>query len=139
MSVRRVPPQDAKALMDHEGYAYVDVRSVPEFEAGHPEGAYNIPIAQAGPRGMAPNPDFVAVVTAHFPKDAKLVLGCQSGGRSFHAAQVLLSAGFTDVVDQRAGFEGAWGEPGWRPAGLPTSRSAAPGRDYAALRGAKPA
>ena len=133
MPIRRVPPQDAKALLDGEGYAYVDVRSIPEFEAGHPEGAYNIPVAHAGPRGMAPNPDFVSVVEANFGRDAKLVLGCRSGGRSLQAAQVLQSAGFLNLVDQRAGFEGAGAEPVWRPQGLPTARTAAPGRDYAAL------
>jgi rhodanese-related sulfurtransferase len=134
MPIRRVSPQDAKALIDNEGYAYVDVRSIPEFEAGHPEGAYNIPVAHAGPGGMAANRDFVSVVEANFGKDTKLVLGCQSGGRSLQAAQVLQSAGFTSVVDQRAGFGGAGAEPGWRPLGLPTAQTAASGRDYAALK-----
>jgi rhodanese-related sulfurtransferase len=41
---RRVSPQEAKDLMDKEGYVYVDVRSIPEFEAGHPAGAFNVPI-----------------------------------------------------------------------------------------------
>jgi rhodanese-related sulfurtransferase len=133
MSIRRVSPQDAKALVASDGYVYVDVRSIPEFEGGHPEGAYNVPVAHAGPGGMAPNGDFVAVMEKGFGKDAKLVLGCRSGGRSFHAAQVLQSAGFANLVDQRAGFEGAGSEPGWRPAGLPTAANAEPGRDYASL------
>jgi rhodanese-related sulfurtransferase len=134
MPVRRVSPEDARALMDHEGYVYVDVRSIPEFEAGHPEGAYNVPIAHLGPGGMAPNPDFVDVMERAFAKDAKIVLGCQSGGRSLHAASILQSAGFTNVVDQRAGFGGSGREPGWRAKGLPTSTTPAPGRDYGALR-----
>jgi rhodanese-related sulfurtransferase len=134
MPIRRVPPQDAKALVDGEGYAYVDVRSIPEFEAGHPEGAYNVPLAHAGQGRMTPNADFVAVMEANFAKDAKLVLGCRSGGRSLQAAQVLQSAGFVNLVDQRAGFDGAGAEPGWRPQGLPTASVAAPGRDYAALK-----
>jgi rhodanese-related sulfurtransferase len=133
MPIRRVSPQDAKALVDADGYVYVDVRSVPEFEAGHPEGAYNVPIAHAGPGGMAPNPDFVSVMDRSFGKDAKLVLGCRSGGRSLQGAQVLQSAGFVNLVDQRAGFEGAGAEAGWRPAGLPTAKAAAAGRDYASL------
>jgi rhodanese-related sulfurtransferase len=134
MPIRRVSPQDAKTLMDSEGYAYVDVRSIPEFEAGHPEGAYNIPVAHAERGGMAANRDFVPVVEAAFGKDAKLVLGCQSGGRSFQAAQILQSAGFSDVVDQRAGFGGGGGEAGWRAAGLPTAKAASAGRDYEALK-----
>ena len=134
MPVRRVSPEDARALMDREGYVYVDVRSIPEFEAGHPEGAYNVPIAHLGPGGMAPNPDFVDVMEKTFAKDARIVVGCRSGGRSLQAASILQSVGFTDVVDQRAGFEGAGGEPGWRPKGLPTSIDPEPGRDYHALR-----
>lgn len=133
MPIRRVSPQDAKALMDKEGYAYVDVRSIPEFEGGHPEGAYNVPVAHAGPGGVSANREFVAVMETNFGKDAKLVLGCQSGGRSFQAAQVLQSAGFSNVVDQRAGFGGAGGEAGWRGQGLPTAQAAAAGRDYASL------
>ena len=39
MAVNRVSPEEARDLMDKEGYAYLDVRSVPEFEAGHPTGA----------------------------------------------------------------------------------------------------
>ena len=35
MPVKRVSPEDAQRLMDKEGYVYVDVRSIPEFEAGH--------------------------------------------------------------------------------------------------------
>jgi rhodanese-related sulfurtransferase len=132
MSVRRVSPEEAKALID-QGYVYVDVRSIPEFEAGHPEGAYNVPIAHLGRAGMAPNADFLTVVEKTFAKDARLVLGCKSGSRSLQAASILQSVGFTNVVDQRAGFDGAPGSPGWRVQGLPTSSTAAPGRDYETL------
>ena len=88
---------------------------------------------------MVPNPDFMSVVEKSFAKDAKLVLGCKSGGRSLRAAGMLEAAGYTQVIDQRAGFEGTMdpqggAEPGWRPRGLPTSREAAPGRSYDALK-----
>ncbi len=130
--MRRVPPEQAKALMD-EGYAYIDVRSVPEFEQGHPQGAYNVPLAHMGPRGMAPNADFLNVMQRHFPTDAKLVIGCQSGGRSLQAASILASAGYESVVDQRAGFGGTAAEAGWRALGLPTATQAEPERSYEAL------
>ena len=132
MPLTRVSPDEALELMRTEGYAYVDVRSVPEFEAGHPEGAYNVPLLDMGPTGMTPNPAFLEVVKAHFAPDAKLVLGCKAGGRSLQAATQLLAAGYQNVVDQRAGFDGH-GEPGWAPKGLPVSRAAAPGRAYAEL------
>jgi rhodanese-related sulfurtransferase len=136
---RRVSPQEARELQEKEGYVYVDVRSVPEFEAGHPTGAFNVPLLHMGPAGMAPNPEFLDVMQKAFPRDAKLVVGCKAGGRSARAAAMLESAGYTSVVDQRAGFEGAQDpsgrvEPGWRPAGLPVSREAAPGRDYEGLK-----
>lgn len=134
MAIKRISPDEACALVDDQGYAYLDVRSVPEFEAGHPKGAYNVPLLHVGPGGVSPNPDFLAIVQKAFPPDAKLVLGCKAGGRSLKAAEMLQAAGFTAVVDQRAGFEGGGGEPGWRPRGLPTSTEAAPGRAYDGLR-----
>jgi rhodanese-related sulfurtransferase len=120
--------------MTEDGYVYVDVRSIPEFEAGHPEGAYNVPIAHMGPAGMSPNPEFMAIMEKSFPKDAKIVVGCKAGGRSLQAATQLLTSGFTDVIDQRAGYAGAH-EPGWSASGLPTSQKAAPEKTYSGLGG----
>jgi rhodanese-related sulfurtransferase len=135
MAIKRISPDEARTLVDEQDYVYVDVRSVPEFEAGHPSGAYNIPLLHMGPGGASPNPDFLSVVQKAFSLDAKLVLGCKAGGRSLKAAEMLQAAGFTAVVDQRAGFEGGGGERGWRPLGLPTSMEAVPGRAYDGLRG----
>lgn len=133
MPVKRVTPQEAKALMD-EGYVYVDVRSIPEFEKAHPAGAYNVPLLHMGPNGMSPNSDFASVMQKRFPKDAKLVIGCKMGGRSAQASQVLESLGYTQVVDQRGGFEGQPGNPGWVPAGLPVATSVDADHTYAALK-----
>jgi rhodanese-related sulfurtransferase len=131
--VRRVSPQEAKDLIDQEGYVYVDVRSIPEFDAGHPTGAYNVPLNHMGAMGMTANPEFMAVMEKAFPRDTKLVLGCQSGGRSLRAAVMLEQAGWTSVVDQRAGFQGH-AEPGWRPAGLPVSKDAPADHTYEGLK-----
>jgi rhodanese-related sulfurtransferase len=121
-------------LIEKEGYVYVDVRSVPEFEQGHPTGAYNVPLLNMGASGMTPNADFITVMEKSFPKDAKLVVGCKGGGRSLRAASLLLAAGFQDVVDQRGGFDGSPADPGWRPAGLPVSVDAPTDHRYEALR-----
>lgn len=140
MTVKRVSPNEADQLVRERGYVYVDVRSIPEFEAGHPAGAYNIPIMHKTAAGMQPNVEFIDVVTAVFPRDAKLVLGCRSGNRSLRAAQILLQAGYEHVVDQRAGTAGArdaFGqlqEAGWEAAGLEIGTEAEPGRVYEALR-----
>lgn len=139
MTVKRVSPLEAAALLEDEGYAYLDVRSIPEFDEGHAGGAFNIPLLHATPSGMRPNGDFMSVVEAVFPKESKLVVGCRSGNRSLRAAEALLAAGFANVVDQRAGHEGArdaFGqlhEPGWRAAGLEVAREAEPERSYEAL------
>ena len=133
----RVSPAEALELIA-KGYTYVDVRSEPEYAAGHPKGALNVPVAVVVGGGMQPNPRFVEVIQKLFPKDAKLVVGCKAGGRSMKAAELLTSAGFSDVVDQRAGWDGlrdAFGklsEPGWAPAGLP-SETATPGGSYEEL------
>jgi rhodanese-related sulfurtransferase len=137
MSVKRVSPEEAQKLMNDEGYVYVDVRSVPEFEAGHPTGAFNVPWMHLDSTGYSENPDFVAVMERTFGKGAKVVLGCKSGGRSLAAAEALREEGFTAVVDQRAGFVGTFGpqgpESGWAPKGLPTSQAPTPGRAYSDL------
>jgi len=131
--IKRVSPSEAKRLCDEEGYVYVDVRSVPEFEVEHPQGAFNVPLMHAGPGGMSGNPDFAKVMTERFPKDAKIVLGCKGGNRSLRALQMLAQQGFTNLIDQRAGFEAArdaFGkitEQGWKGAALPTSTG--PGGD----------
>jgi rhodanese-related sulfurtransferase len=134
----RVSPAEAKKLLD-DGYTYLDVRSEPEFAAGHPAGAWNVPLMHAGLGGMRPNAEFLDVVQALFPKDAKVVVGCKAGGRSAKAAEMMVKAGYTGLADQRAGFEGsrdAFGaltEPGWAPAGLPVETTT-PGGSYAELR-----
>ncbi len=136
--VRRVSPKEAQALVD-AGYVHVDVRSVPEFEAGHPAGARNVPLLHEGPAGLVPNPAFLSVMRAVFPVDTKLVLGCRSGGRSLRAARALLAEGYSDVIDQRAGFDAArdpFGqveEPGWQAAGLPVETGDGGDHSYAVL------
>jgi rhodanese-related sulfurtransferase len=79
---------------------------------------------------MVPNPDFLSAVEAAYPKDTKIVVGCQAGGRSLRAAEMMTGAGYTQIIDQRAGFGGArdaFGqvvEPGWAAAGLPVETGA---------------
>ncbi len=138
VNVKRVSPAEAKQLMD-DGYLYVDVRTEPEYAAGHPKGALNVPVMNSGPRGMTPNGEFLDVLEALYPRETRILVGCKAGGRSIRAAEMMIAAGFTNVVDQRAGFDGArdpFGqitEPGWAPAGLPVEPATA-GGSYAELR-----
>jgi rhodanese-related sulfurtransferase len=140
MYVKRVSPEEALELMQNEGWVYVDVRSVPEFEQGHPAGAYNVPLAHLDAGGTTVNADFLPVLEQHFPKDAGLVLGCRTSNRSEHAVVMLLRAGYTNVAIQRAGFLGTRdffgrADPGWGKKDLPTSQQAEPGRTWAELNG----
>jgi rhodanese-related sulfurtransferase len=139
MTHPRITAQEAKQKLD-EGYVYIDVRTEDEVAAGHPSGAFNVPIRIQTDTGTQGNDDFVAVMAACFPKDAKLVIGCKSGPRSLVAAQQLVGAGFSNVLEQRAGFSGvrdAFGsliDIGWQAAGFPVSRDLEPGHSYDELR-----
>ncbi len=137
MPVKRVKPIEAAALLE-EGWKYVDVRSIPEFEAGHPAGALNVPLLHLQPGGMVPNAEFQRVVEKAFAKDARLVMGCRSGSRSQRAAEMLASWGYANVVDMAGGFEGERDMlgrpiPGWRSSGLPVELEA-PGRGWEDLK-----
>lgn len=126
----RVSTDEAKRLID-EGYTYVDVRTPSEYAAGHPVGAYNVPVMLSVDGRMSPNPDFLRVIQAVFPTDARLVVGCAAGKRSMAAAQKLQAAGFSALVEMRAGYSGVrdpFGqvtEKGWSAAGLPTELTTA--------------
>ncbi len=136
MAIRRVTPKQAHELIVTEEYVYVDVRSVPEFEGGRPHGAHNIPWSHPGPQGMQPNPDFLAAVEARFARDAKLIVGCLSGGRSARACAALEQAGYVCLADQISGWGGskdAYGRvttAGWHAEGLPTMVGPDPERGY---------
>ena len=143
MDVKRITPEEAKSLLDSgDGYVYLDVRTMNEFDAGHVPGAKNIPFLDMDPMrgGMAPNPQFVEIVAKNFPKDAKIICGCQRGGRSFKATEMLLAAGFTCVVDMCGGYGGEMDNcgcvvsPGWVPLGLPTSAESVAEDRYDSLK-----
>ena len=124
MSLKNVDVQTAYRLQSDDGYIYVDVRSVPEYESGHAKGADNVPLLHldAATRQMRP-----------YPRGTKLLIGCQMGGRSTQASQLLLSAGYEDVTNVQGGFGGAR-DPrtgqliaeGWVDAGLPVEGEESP-------------
>jgi len=128
VSIHQITAEEAHAQMaqDHS-IVYLDVRTVPEFEAGHPPAALNIPVVVPNPalRKMVPNADFLPTVESSIPKDAKLIVGCMSGGRSQFAAEILEEAGYQDVANMQGGFGGARDQmgrllvPGWQDYGLP--------------------
>ena len=148
MSVKQIDVRQAHELQRTDSYTYVDVRSVPEYDKGHPSGSHNVPLLNfdASIGRMVPNADFLRVMQANYPAETKLLIGCQVGGRSSQAAQILSSAGYTDLSNVMGGFGGAR-DPltgqvhaeGWLEADLPVEMSATPDGSYEELKeNAKP-
>ncbi len=87
--VRVVSARDAKALIASGDVTVIDVRTPEEFAAGHVVGATNINVESA---------DFDATIEKLDASDSYLVY-CRSGRRSAMAADLMKTAGFTDVAD----------------------------------------
>jgi rhodanese-related sulfurtransferase len=143
MSFETINPEQAKKILDTDSAAvYIDVRTEGEFVNGHVPKALNIPVVLPDPatRQMRPNPEFVSVVSSHFSKDKRIIVGCQMGGRSQFAAQVLDQEGFKSVSNMQGGFGGAKDPmgrvvaPGWAQMGYPVETDAPPGSSYADLK-----
>ena len=141
MPVRQISVLEASA-QQAEGGVYLDVRSTREYGDGHPAGAVNIPLLEADEDtgDMMPNPDFLRVVKANFSPQTRLLVGCQVGGRSTRAAEILQAFGFADVANVRGGFGGSCDhssgrviDPGWAESGLPVEQQAPPGGSYSHL------
>ncbi len=146
MAMKEITPQQAYEVLQREaGAVYIDVRTEREFAAGHPQGAVNIPVAFPDPgRGMVMNTDFVRVVGDHFPKEKKIILGCQAGPRSNAAAGLLQQAGYQDISNMVGGFGGMRDSlgnvvaPGWSSLGLPVSQDNGDGVSYQSLSAKAP-
>jgi rhodanese-related sulfurtransferase len=137
MTIKHVTVQRAQQ-QQASGATYLDVRSIPEFQQGHPPGAVNIPLLHLDPQTgqMRPNAEFLAVVKANFAPETPLVVGCKMGGRSQHACELLSTAGFQDVANVLGGWGGApqMGHTGWVEAGLPVEATADEAHEYEALQ-----
>ena len=146
MAFNNITAEETKTLLDGgEGYIYLDVRSEMEFERGHASGAYNIPLKNVNPaiQMMEDNPDFVEVVEKTFPKDAKLLIGCASGTRSYFSCQILQQRGYQHLANIDGGFSGKrdmFGniiQKGWMDLGFPVESGDGGEKGYAALRDKK--
>lgn len=134
------PPQAYQTLSSDPSVIYLDVRTEAEFTAGHPEGAINIPVIffDLATRQPSPNPNFQAVVEANIAKGVTVIVGCQAGGRSQRAAELMQQAGYSDVTNMQGGFGGGQtpagrAVAGWRDAGLPIGTDNGDGVSYASL------
>lgn len=84
-----IQPADYKSRFvdGKQAHMLVDVRTPDEFRGGHLTGAVNIALQELNQR------------LNKIPKDKPVVVYCQSGSRSAHAARTLLQAGYIEVYD----------------------------------------
>jgi rhodanese-related sulfurtransferase len=135
MPITRLSSQEAIARVAGDAaLVHIDVRSEPEFAAGHAPGAYNVPLMHMGPASMLPNQRFAEDITRAFPdKETPILVSCKAGGRSAKAAAALEALGYSRVFDHVGGWSGGNGDAGWVASGGPSATQTAPGRSYAEL------
>lgn len=87
---------DLSGLLSVQELVLLDVRQPEEYEAGHLEGAFNVPI-----RELAQNLDLLP------DKTAPIIVICKGGGRAMLAATSLQMLGYENVKVLKGGFD-AW-------------------------------
>jgi rhodanese-related sulfurtransferase len=102
-----IPPYDlidaealGTALIERE-LVLLDVREIEEYEAGHIEGAFNVPIRSLG-ENLNLLPDL----------DAEIIVICQGGARAMLATAALQTLGYDNAVNLKGGM-GAWAGEGF--------------------------
>lgn len=104
-----ITPEEAKAYLEKTPSAtLVDVRGLDEYAKQHPEGAFNVPLA-----------DIASGVASVLPQDksAPILAVCKVGERSLTGMLLLKARGYKDVKSVRGGLDA------WVSAGLPTATS----------------
>ncbi len=99
--------EDAYAVLktgDAQSFIFLDVRTKGEYVSGHVPSALHIPVQDLKER------------LAEVPKDKTIYVYCKSGGRSTKAANILVDAGYTNIVNMKASMDG------WHRAGFPVAR-----------------
>ena len=140
MAIKEVTPQQAHDILTNDTSAvYIDVRTEGEFANGHPQGAVNIPVAFPDPaRGMMVNSDFVKVVEANFPREKKIIVGCQAGPRSSRGGYCCNRPAFkmfpiAGRLRRHARSDGKCERAGLGGSGLPVSNDNGEGVSYQSL------
>ncbi|MDX8410485.1 MAG: rhodanese-like domain-containing protein [Mariprofundaceae bacterium] len=80
---------------------FLDVRTEGEYAQGHVPGAKLLPVQQLANR------------ISEVPRDIPVYVYCVAGVRSSRSSNMLLDAGFTNIINIPDGF------PGWRAKGYP--------------------
>lgn len=96
-----VSAAEAFNLIETGDIFILDVRTQPEYDNGHLENSYLIPVSELEYR------------LDEVPSDTAILVYCRSGRRSVTASNILLDAGYCDVYNMEAGFNE------WRSEGYP--------------------
>ena len=92
--------EEAIALMEEKpDLMILDVRTVSEYEAGHIEGAINIPVGDLGVR------------LDELSKEEEILVYCRTGNRSGTAMEIMDNAGFTKLYHMYQGIS-VWTQEG---------------------------
>lgn len=113
------PTQAWEALAADVTAQLVDVRTIPEWQAGSPDlseiekTAHYISLKHAP--DYAYNSNFLPeVAAALLDKETPIYFMCKGGGRSASAAAALTELGYKKCYNIIGGFEGKEPIPGWR-------------------------
>ena len=100
----KIKPAELKQLLDAKGQdiVLVDVRDETEFREGHISAAINIPV------------ETFALRSEVLPKEKKIVVYCNTGGRSYNAYRKLMKLAYPDI------YQTTFAE--WKEAGMPVER-----------------
>lgn len=100
----KMTPADLKALMaaEKKDFVVVDVRDESEFKEGHIPGAINIPS------------EVFAVRSGALPKEKKIIVYCNTGGRSYVAYRKLMKLAYPSIAQTMFAE--------WKDAGMPVER-----------------
>ncbi|HWH69114.1 MAG TPA: rhodanese-like domain-containing protein [Candidatus Sulfotelmatobacter sp.] len=95
----KIAPADLDGLLKNGAgkFTLVDVRDPEEFQAGHIPGALNIPVSAFASQSEV------------LEKDKRIVVYCNSGGRSYNAYRKLQKLGYDDI---RQALFADWQEAG---------------------------
>ena len=96
---------DTRELAAVEGATVIDVREPFEYTGGHAPDARNVPLSELVAR------------VAEIPRDQRVYIICESGGRSAQATEWLEAQG-VDAVNVLGGTSA------WRSSGLPIAMGA---------------
>nr|AKM76380.1 rhodanese/cell cycle control phosphatase superfamily protein [Monsonia emarginata] len=128
--VKYVSAEEAKKLVDSEGYSIVDVRDTSQFDRAHIKSCYHVPLFIEnkdndigtivkrtlhnnfsglfyGLPFTKPNPEFVQTVKTQLPPESKVLIVCQEGLRSAAAADKLEQAGYENIACITSGLQSA--------------------------------